>query len=198
MAKKEKYKAHFLNDIFIDGVLRFPKLNEPDDYGTKPAYKTGIIVEATALAALKKKLVAFAQPFWPGADLWLPIKRDKKDESIIFVEASTKKVDDDGVLIRPVIVDAKRKPISQSVEIGGGSIAKIKCTGMDYEGTNLTNGRPGVALILETVQIKKLKTYRDPLAGFGDEEGYSVDGDEDIEHADDSDGETSGGDAYDL
>jgi hypothetical protein len=66
MAKKAKYEAHYLNDIFIEGVLRFPKLNEPDTYGDKPSYKTGIIVEPTKLAALKKSLTEFGHSTSPA------------------------------------------------------------------------------------------------------------------------------------
>jgi hypothetical protein len=197
MAKKAKYEAHYLNGIFIEGVLRFPKLNEPDTYGDKPSYKTGIIVEPTKLAALKKSLTEFGHKYFPGADLWLPIKRDKKDESIIFIEAGTKKTDKvTGELKRPLVIDAKKRKMPVSIEIGGGSVAKIKVTAMEYEGSKLTEGRPGVALMLEAVQIKDLKQYRDAAAGFGEEDGYSADGEADIETS--GDGETSGGDAYDL
>jgi hypothetical protein len=197
---KEKYKAHFLNDVFIEGKLRFPKLNEPDTYNPdKPCYKTGIIPEAADLARIKKMLVDFGHKYFPDADLWLPIKKDKKDDSIVFIEATTRKKDKDtGELKRPFIVDAKRRQIPVSVSIGGGTIAKIKVTAMEYEGTKLTEGRPGVALVLETVQVKVLKSYTDPLAGFSDEDGYDgsdAEQDSDIEGV--ATGEASG-DAYKL
>lgn len=198
MAKKAKYEAHYLNDIFIEGVLRFPKLNEPDQYEDgKPSYKTGIIVEPVKLAALKKQLTEFGHKHFPDADLWLPIKRDKKDDSIIFVEAGTKRTHKTtGVLVRPLVIDAKKCKMPASIDIGGGSVAKIKVTAMEYPGTKLTEMRPGVALMLEAVQIKELKQYRDAAAGFGEEDGYSADGEADIETSDDI--SPSGGDAYDL
>jgi hypothetical protein len=199
MAKKpnkSKRKPNFLNDVFITGTLRFPKLNEPDEYEGKVFYSSPVVVDAAELSRVKKLLTDFGKKSFPDAEkIWLPIKRDKKDDSIVFFDIKWKKEDDEGNLKRPLIVDAKRKQV-KGVQIGAGTLVKIKVTGMDFEPTKLTGDLPGVTLLPEAIQIKKLVEGRDALAGFSDdEEGWSADGEQDIEAGE---GTETSGDAYDL
>lgn len=196
--KKDRRKANFLDDVFITGTLRFPKLNEPDTYEGKTFYSSAVVPDAGELSRVKKLLTAFGKKAFPDDDIWLPIKKDKKNSDIVFFDIKWKKEDAEGNLKRPLIVDSKLKPIPRKVEIGGGTVVTIKATAMDFEATRLTGDLPGVTLLPQSIKIKKLVEGRDALAGFeADEDGWTADGEADIEGSDDAGTETSG-DAYDL
>ncbi len=202
MAKptKERRKANFLNDVFITGTLRFPKLNEADEYEGKVFYSSNVVPDAAELSRVKKLLTDFGHKAFPGEELFLPIKKDKKNAEIVFFDIKWKRQNADGELKRPVIFDSRRKAIPRSVEIGGGTKVRIKCTAMDYEATKLTGDLPGVTLLPEGIQVIKLVEGRDAMAGFSDiDDGY-VAGDDDYVADDSAAGEGEGGskEAYDL
>jgi hypothetical protein len=200
MAKKptkERRKANFLNDVFITGTLRFPKLSTPDEYEGKVFYSSNVIVDAAELARVKKQLTDFGHKAFPGEELFLPFKKDKKDPTITYVEVKWKRTDESGELKRPVIVDSRRKNIPRSVEVGGGTKVRLKATAMDYEATKLTGNLPGVTLLPESLQIIKLVAGRDPLAGLTDVEDGYVAGEEHGDVGEEPKGTESGA-AFDL
>ena len=73
---------------------------------------------------------------------------------------------------KPALFDAKGKPITQDLQIGGGTIGKISYELMPWGTLQLG---ASVKLALEGAQIIELKTWgeRDAKSyGFGEEEGY--------------------------
>lgn len=77
---------------------------------------------------------------------------------------------------KPALFDAKGKPITGDVNIGGGTIGKISYEIVPYSPT--TQVGASVKLALEAVQIIELREWGERSAdsyGFGEEEGYAHD-----------------------
>lgn len=158
----QKKSKKFYHPILLPrGIARYPHISAPDTKGkyADGKYKTSIVLSDAETKALKKELQALGAKWFPdGESFKLPIKTDKKDGTV-FVEAKSHK--------KPMVVDAKRKPIPAHVRIGGGSIIRVNVNASNYDG--------GINLYLEAVQVIELKQYGDPLAGFQDEDGFDAD-----------------------
>jgi|HigsolmetaAR202D_1030399.scaffolds.fasta_scaffold04708_6 Protein of unknown function (DUF2815). len=77
---------------------------------------------------------------------------------------------------KPAIFDAKGKPITGDIKIGGGTIGKVSYEIIPYAPT--TQVGASVKLGLEAVQIIELREWGERSAdsyGFGEEDGYSHD-----------------------
>lgn len=200
-------KRNYLNDIFIRGIARYPKISEPDtgNQYSDGKYKTDIVPDADELKRVSKILKDFGKKCWPDADaVKLPIKKDKKDPSIVFVQAKSGMNKDTGEAKRPLVIDAKKNPMPKGSNIGAGSELRIKVTASDYKKTEKVKTSDGyideevygITLYLEAVQVIKYVAARDQLAGFESEEGFEANS---SDFGDESGDETSqGGDAYDL
>ena len=94
---------------------------------------------------------------------------------------------------KPAIFDAKGKPITGDIKIGGGTIGKISYEIVPYAPT--TQVGASVKLALEAVQIIELKEWGERSAdsyGFGEEDGYAHD---DADNSSPFDSEDEGGDS---
>ena len=103
---------------------------------------------------------------WKAAGL--SPKADSDDTGLIF-KLSVKKLthQKNGQPNKPVpVVDTEIMPIEDVSIIGNGSVGNVKVRTFDYD----FNGRQGVGVRLESVQITKLMEYRAagsaPLEGF--------------------------------
>lgn len=103
---------------------------------------------------------------------------------------------------KPAIFDAKGKAITGDIKIGGGTVGKISYQIVPYAPTVQVGA--SVKLALEAVQIIELREWGERSAdsyGFGAEEGYSYDEDNDRSFDDegyDSDSDNDVGDDEDF
>ena len=80
---------------------------------------------------------------------------------------------------KPALFDAKGKPITGDVKIGGGTIGKVSYELQPYAQT--TQSGASVKLALEAVQIIELREWGERSAdsyGFGEEEGFAYEEEE--------------------
>lgn len=150
MAKEKK-----LNVILPAGIARFPNLwvprafSKPGQAPGKPKYETGIVYEGKNLA----KVEAIYKDAWvkfgmDEEDFKSPIKKDKKDKSIRYINAHSSDK------YKPPVFDSKNRPVAQ--EFGGGSTIVLDVTLKPYDGFG-----GGITTYINAVQV------RDFVAGGG-------------------------------
>ena len=97
---------------------------------------------------------------------------------------------------RPIVVDAKRKPLDSSTAIGNGSVIKVAYEPISY--MMASTKQVGVSLRLKGVQVIDLVEYGGGASMFDEEDGYvservEKDNRNDIDFDDEaSDGEVEG------
>lgn len=137
------------------GVARFPKISKPDTTGeyADNKYKTDLVLSDDELKAINAQLVAFAKEKFSadevkaivGTDNW-PIKsvKDKETKEVTkCIRFKSKR--------KPLIVDAHKNKIPDTVEIMGGSKVRI-----GYVPSTYTSPKKGVNLYLNAVQVIEL------------------------------------------
>lgn len=165
MAKKERFITPF-------GTLIWPKLNTPDTYTPKRgAPKTRYVVNIGFEPEVTKKLQAFlkkkAKELLPDVkDPKLPIKADK--EGRMYLTGTS------GVKYRPAVFDAKNNKIPASVEIGGGTVARVDFTIAVFE---ISADNSGINLYINSVQVKELVESGFGKSNFDEvEDGFAYSG----------------------
>lgn len=177
MAKKETFITPF-------GKLIWPKLNTPDTYTPKRGKpKTRYVVNIGFDDENTKKLQTFlkkkAKELLPDVkNPKLPLKEDK--EGNLYLTGTS------GVKYRPPVFDAKNKKLPPSVEIGGGSIARVDFTIAVFE---ISDDNSGINLYINSVQVKELVEGGFGKSNFDEADGFEYKGDGQ------EDGEGFGGDA---
>jgi hypothetical protein len=139
------------------GVARYPKISKPDTTGeyADNKYKTDVVFSDDDLKTVKKQLLDFAKENYTadevkkivGTDGW-PIKEAKDKETgevTEFVRFKSQR--------KPIIIDAKRNPIPNSVEVGGGSRIRVGGTLNAYK----KGGNKGINIYLNAVQVIELQ-----------------------------------------
>lgn len=191
--KKFKY-VPFVTEIV---VARYPKLSEPDTKGeyADGKYKTEATADESFVEKFQEQIQAVADAHFPGKkNLHLPWKETKEGD-IAFNFKSPKK--------KPMLTDAKGKPLPKGAVIRGGSLIRIAGVIAAWEkGT-----KRGVSLWPDAVRVIKIAEGFDSAAAFGaGEDGFDADeyeptsfddtAEEQTEGSDDADGTDT--DAYSL
>lgn len=187
------------------GRLGYPFLQKPDTkFNPEGEYKTHLFLEAEEAADIIEKLnagvaeavaKAKADPKNKGkkikeADLPVQWNEEETEVRLSFkLKASGKNKKGEEFTQKPALFDAKGKPLSEAVKIGGGSIAKVSFEIVPFF-TSLVGA--GVSLRLKAVQVITAKAYSgssDGSAyGFGEEEGEEGDEQEGSEFSNESEG----------
>lgn len=135
-------------------TLVWPKLNTPDVYKPKKGpekvrYVTDAKFQPEDLKKLKKWLQDLAKKHLPDVDdPKLPLKTDKKTQELLLTATS-------GVKYRPPVFAADGETrIPASVEIGGGTKAKLDLTVNFFE---ISSENSGINLYIRAVQVLDLK-----------------------------------------
>lgn len=161
-------------------TLVWPKLNTPDVYKPKKGpekvrYVTDAKFQPEDLKKLKKWLQDLAKKHLPDVDdPKLPLKTDKKTQELLLTATS-------GVKYRPPVFAADGETrIPASVEIGGGTKAKLDLTVNFFE---ISSENSGINLYINAVQVLDLQEGGFK-SNFGAEDGFTYkgaadDGDED-------------------
>lgn len=178
-----KRKANYRQGVTKIGIARFPKLNKPDTFGDNPdnKYKTDLLGD-DMLKALKAELTKFAEEFVceefdvDVKDVHIPFKqtKPKKDataeEKKNFEPETFVKFKSDN---KPLIMDAKKQKLPANVVVGSGSKIKVAYTMADFAPSPMTNGKPGITLYLDAVQVIDLvEGGRDAASRFSEEDGW--------------------------
>jgi hypothetical protein len=202
------------------GIAHFPWLNKADDRPIKgkpqkPAFKTGIVYDATnpAWLALKARLDAAVEESYDTAVTENPKKKklivrqfpykDETDEAgnetgrviVNFKQNAEIKSKLTGEVTKVVIpqFDAKGKSLPKTLAVFGGSLIKVSFSTRPYlvDSSNAA----GVSLDLGAVQVLKLVTKGQRSAdsfGFGAEDGYEYEAAPDEESAPEETGSEGG------
>lgn len=198
------------------GVFSFPKLTEPDTkYKDEGEYSVNLILdknspeakkliaqcdkaaaESLANAKAKAKNAAEAKrwetkylPYSDVEDIETGEPTGEIKVKFTMRASGVSKQTGKSWTRKPALFDAKGKPITGDVKIGGGTIGKISYEIIPYSPT--TQVGASVKLALEAVQIIELREWGERSAdsyGFGQEEGYAHE--EDNSPFDDADDET--------
>lgn len=190
MAKKIRFITPAL-------TLVWPKLNTPDVYKPKKGpekirYTTDGKMEPADLKQVKKFLADLAKKHLPEVENpKLPLKEDKKTKDILITATS-------GVKYRPPVFAADGETrIPPSVEIGGGTKAKLDLTVNFFE---ISDENSGINLYINAVQVLDLqeggfKSNFEASEGFT-YKGTSDDTDAASDHNDDDGDEDEGESTY--
>jgi hypothetical protein len=165
-------KIRFITPVV---TLVWPKLNTPDVYKPKKGpekvrYTTDAKMAPDDLKKLKKYFQDLAKKHLPEVDTpKLPLKEDKKTGDLLLTATS-------GVKYRPPVFAADGETrIPASVEIGGGTKAKLDLTVNFFE---ISDENSGINLYINAVQVLDLQEGGFK-SNFGAEEGFSYKGAED-------------------
>jgi hypothetical protein len=168
-------------------TLVWPKLNTPDEYKPKkgPAkvrYTTDAKLQPEDLKTLKKWLLGLAKKHLPDVEEpKLPLKTDKKTGELMLTATS-------GVKYRPPVFAADGETrIPASVEIGGGTKAKLDLTVNFFE---ISGENSGINLYINAVQVLDLQEGGFK-SNFGAEEGFTYKGASDDGEDEDSNNSSS-------
>lgn len=181
------------------GVFNYPKLTTPDTkFKPEGEYSVGLVLdtdspecqklmaqidkaaaESLAECKAKAKNAAEAKKWETKSVPYAEILDEETGEptgqtkfSFKMTASGTSKKTGKEWSRKPALFDAKGKPITQDIKIGGGTIGKISYELMPWGTLQLG---ASVKLALEGAQIIDLKTWgeRDAKSyGFGEEEGY--------------------------
>jgi hypothetical protein len=154
--------SHKIPFITPFGILRYPKISEPD---TKGAYadgkfKTDIVFGDSDFAIVEKAIKQAAAKLLPATkSLRLPLFTDWEEGKGIRLKCT----------YRPVVFDAKNKKLPQGLLVGGGTIARIAAAIFAYKGGANTE----IGIHLGTVQVKELVECGGP-SPFDETEGFTI------------------------
>lgn len=193
------------------GVFKFPKLTEPDTkFKPEGEYSVKLILDsdspeckklikqidaaaAESLAEMKGKAknAAEAKKWETKSVPYAEVLDDETGEPTgqteftfkMTASGTSKKTGKDWTR-KPAIFDAKGKAIKGDIKIGGGTIGKISYELMPWGTLQLG---ASVKLALEAAQIIDLKTWGEKDAksfGFGEEEGFGYEGEDDSDTSD--------------
>jgi len=177
--------------VYRNVRLRYPHLQEPDDYLGKLSYKTGIILTEEQKEELEQRCIEIREQFIADGTPYLVTGRKKKltkkqeagleimcDFSFEDLEDGTwsanckLNAERKGALIVFPLVDAKRKPVPSSVTVGGGSVGNVKITLWPWFTFALGWG---VQFRLQAVQVIEVANINDrALADFEVEDGFTT------------------------
>lgn len=194
-------------------ILVFPRLNRADtkynEHGTYSADARLDMSEASTKALLEqiskhyKAHTGSAHPkFAPRKDKEAVFYFDQNDEgefdksSVVLKLRAKNMMTKKGELWdrKPKLFDAKGKPLSGSLKVGGGTSAKVAFE-IDL-GTITKTGVKFVRLIPTAVQIIDLVEFGNESAsafGFGEEDGFSADDDENEDFSNENSTEDNSG-----
>jgi hypothetical protein len=146
------------------GKAVYPKITKPDTFGeyADNKYKTNLELSAEDMAVVKAQIEDFAKtekfkvskPKMPWKDL--------KDGTEVLVFKSG---------FKPFVFDAKKNPLPEGAEIGGGSTIRVAAELYNYE--------KGVSLRLKKVQVLELVKGGSSADEFDVEDGFEVEASED-------------------
>ncbi|MBB5372277.1 hypothetical protein [Acidocella aromatica] len=126
------------------------------------SYTCTLVFEGEALEKLKQDLNEFlVDTYGPkkAAQVWKdkpPIKVTKDGEKS-FIRWSTKAVDKDGKARKVMIYDSKGNPVKRELNIGSGSIIRVKGTIGAFPSDD-----PGLAFYMDSIQVIKYVEYVPP------------------------------------
>lgn len=169
---------------FCPGTASYPKLTEPDTkFDPLGQYSSNLVLtEEKALPymeQLQKIVKAHIGRAYPKADnpLWsYEVDQDTGEQTgnVKFKISVKNKQKKNGEIWdrKPLIIDAKMKPVEGGIYIGGGTIYKPKVEVYEWE----YSGKKGVSLQPVVVQILELVSgnFQQDLSGFGEEDGYEA------------------------
>ena len=196
------------------GVALYPRLTRPDTkFKEEGEYKVDLLLPAKEAKPLMKQLEAMAEAAHKEAiesaknpraaakikkyQLQLPfeehINEDGEETGEIkfrFKQKAEIKGKDGVIKMRPMIFDAKLKPITEDIGIGSGTKMRVSFEPSPY----VVSGQEcvGVTLRLKAVQIIELVEYTGGGSGesygFEAEDGFAA---EDTDYGDDTDNEAA-------
>lgn len=203
MAKNEQLK--------IKGLASWAKVFQPDTkYDKKGIYSINVIVPEDQAAkvcerldeiaeANAQKIVKEQSKLKATLSTRLPYETDYDDNgdptgNILFkvkMKAAGTTRDGKEFTQKPLVVDAKRTPMTGDVLIGNDSVVKVAFEPSPYYAA--AQKQAGVTLRLKGVQVLTLKEFRGNSADtmFDEEDGYETKAEKD------NIGETSGSDMFD-
>ena len=183
------------------GIAKWATLGKPDTkYKKEGEYRVTLLLtpqEAKPIQELIDKGIEEAKAMWKAdpklkgkkikeADVPYGMDLDKegnetgKVKFTFKAKASGTRKDGTAWTFRPMVFDAKGGKVPSNVSIFGGSIVRVSYE--IYPWATVAAGA-GVSLRMKAVQVIELKTLgeRDASAyGFGEEEGYVSDGEEEV------------------
>ena len=167
--------------IIGPGIAQYPRLNNPDTkFDELGIYKADIVMSAEAAAPIMKALAVIFKahtgkaPAKSGNTMWEPALDDEGEETgeILFKMRIKNRMSKKGGVWdrRPLAIDAKKKPLDESIQIWGGSTLKSQVDVYEWD----AGGKKGVSLQPLVVQVLDLKTGSGApdLGAFDEEDGY--------------------------
>lgn len=189
-SSSKKSDKKYRNIITSPGTaVGYVHLSKPDTKGkfADNKYKVRVKFDDKETTRLVKELKAFAAEVFPNRkNVDMPFS-ENDDGDIIFTFKS---------LRRPMVEDAKKKPIGTAVGIAAGSVIRVAGSASNYTGKSV-----GINIYLDQVRVLELVEYsggnRSGESAFGDEEdGFEFDGesssDDEADDADDNEDDTDG------
>ena len=167
--------------IYISGIAFFPVLNRPDTkFDELGQYKANVIVDGDTAAPIIKDLQARAKahlgkvlPKSKNNMFQMVLDDDGEETGDVQFKITVKnRLNKQGKLWdrRPMIIDAKMKPMSDDINVWGGSTIKVQAEVYEWA----FGGKKGISLQPLVVQVLDLVTGNGQadLSGFGEEDGY--------------------------
>jgi hypothetical protein len=209
MTVKERQKLERV--VTPAGVARWPALSKPKNkyQSEELEYVVDVIIGSAESKSLRHKLDDATDEAFQSFKAKYAGKKDKKGKPIKVEKADSPYglvFDDEGnetgdyffkircnaqgktkngevFNFKPALFDAKGKPLSKSVNIGGGTTLKASFEIVPYYVGS--SGKAGVSLRLKAVQVLDLVQFggggNAKSFGFDEEEGYEFEGSEDDE-----------------
>ena len=147
------------------GTLVYPHLNEPDSYGGKERYKTKVELPMDVgrpIAAQMKEIAKEGLTKAKFAKAKFPWKVDNEKGVVLFSFNSQHK---------PGLFDAKGRPIKGDVQVGGGTLARVRIDAGCYDSESC-----GVSGWIRSVQILTLVEGKGGHQDAWDDYSDKVDG----------------------
>lgn len=197
------------------GIASYPHLNKPDTrFNPDGEFKVTLVLGEEAANKMAEKMQAVADKAYDDAveaakgsnkkkitkaDVLKPQEDADGNETGQYVftakmKAHVKPKKGDAFDQAPVVFDAHGKQIKGELpKIGGGSTLKLNCELIPYYVASTKEA--GCSLRLKAVQIIDLVEWgaNAESYGFGDEDGYTADDDDDSGFGDETDGEEEEG-----
>lgn len=165
-------KSEGISFVTPFGILRYPKITNPDTKGeyADGKFKTDIVFSAEDYAKVEKLINDAAKQLLPEG---------VKDPQLPLYSWKDKEGNDEGSgtraksKYRAVVFDVKNTKLADALGIGGGTEARLAVTAKYYKkGKN-----EGINLYLNKVQIRKLVEYTSAdECPFDETEGFVADG----------------------
>lgn len=201
-AKTDKPEFSFKSSFVTPrGTAKYPHLKEPDEFKGKKTYKITIVLDTVnpkvqefidELEAANNEVFEHYEAEYAGKkakngkpitiDKYMPVTPvlddDGEETSKVQITLKMNYQKQDGTINHPAVLDSKRKPLSKTVAVYGGS--EVKGAGYLYPFCQVQNnaGQAGVTLKLSAVQVLKLVTGQAGSFGFDEEDGFEFDGTE--------------------